>query len=187
MTSWFMPMSSYSDRLSQLLRGRIAFFRQLQNACSAASQDVSRQALALQIMEELSRFEQREISTLNAIEAMMVKRLGDELSIPVPERSALYARKAAEHARKVAELLGRQRDTEIYALLVGGSYDGWTFEFGELRESRRGGVTTDGEGVVSMPFELSLIGSITRNHRTIDMTIYVTIDHAGKLMIAGLR
>jgi hypothetical protein len=178
---------AYSDRLGQLLRGRIAFFRQLQNACSAAGQDSSKQPLALQIMEELSRFEQRELSTLNALEAMMVKRLGDELSIAAPERGALYSQKASEHAKKVAELVVRQRDADLYALLIGGFYDGWKFEFGQLRESSRNAVKTTDEGVVSLPLKLSLVNNATGDQRIIEMTLYLTIDHAGKLMVAGLN
>jgi hypothetical protein len=178
---------AYSDRLGQLLRGRIAFFRQLQNACSAAGQDSTKQPLALQIMEELSRFEQRELSTLNAVEAMMVKRLGDELSIAAPERGALYSQKASEHAKKVAELVVRQRDADLYALLIGGFYDGWKFEFGQLRESSRYAVKTTDEGVVSLPFKLSLVNNATGDQRIIEMTLYLTIDHAGKLMVAGLN
>jgi len=178
---------AYSDRLGQFLRGRIAFFRQLQSACSAASQDASRQPLALQIMEEFSRFEQRELSTLNAVEAMMVKRLGDELSIAAPERGALYSQKASEHAKKVAELVVRQRDADLYALLIGGFYDGWKFEFGQLRESSRYAVKTTSEGVVSLPFKLSLVNNATGDQRIIEMTLYLTVDHAGKLMIAGLN
>ena len=178
---------AYSDRLGQFLRGRIAFFRQLQSACSAAGQDASRQPLALQIMEEFSRFEQRELSMLNAVEAMMVKRLGDELSIAAPERGALYSQKASEHAKKVAELVVRQRDADLYALLIGGFYDGWKFEFGQLRESSRYAVKTTDEGVVSLPFKLSLVNNATGDQRIIEMTLYLTVDHTGKLMTAGLN
>jgi hypothetical protein len=138
-------------------------------------------------MEELSRFEQRELSTLNAVEAMMVKRLGDELSIAAPERGALYSQKASEHAKKVAELVVRQRDADLYALLIGGFYDGWKFEFGQLRESSRYAVKTTDEGVVSLPFKLSLVNNATGDQRIIEMTLYLTIDHAGKLMVAGLN
>jgi hypothetical protein len=178
---------TYSDRLGQLLRGRLSFFRQLQGACAAAGQDAARQPIAIQVMEEFSRFEQRELSTLNALEAMMVKRLGDELSIAVPERGALYMSKVAEHAKKVESLLGRQRDADIYGLLIGGTYDGWNFEFGELRESRRGPVKTTEEGIVSLPLKLSLVGSASGNQRILNVTIFVTVDYAGKLMIAGLN
>jgi len=178
---------TYSDRLGQLLRGRLSFFRQLQAACAVAGQDAARQPLAIQVMEEFSRFEQRELSTLNAIEAMMVKRLGDELSIAVPERGALYMSKVAEHAKKVESLLGRQRDADIYGQLIGGSYDGWKFEFGELRESRRGPVKTTEDGIVSLPLKLSLVGSASGNQRILNVTIFVTVDYAGKLMIAGLN
>ena len=178
---------AYSDRLSQLLQARMAFFRQLQGACREASADVSRQPRALQLMEEMSQFEQRQLAVLNAVEAMMVKRIGDELSIAAPEREALYAKLAALHAEKVIKEIERKQNSEIYALLIGGSYDGWTFEFGELREAARGRVSANADGVVSMPFQMSLVGNITRNPKVISLTYYLTVDHFGKLMPAGIR
>lgn len=178
---------AYSDRLSQLLQARMAFFRQLQGACREAAADVSRQPRALQLMEEMSQFEQRQLAVLNAIEAMMVKRIGDELSIAAPEREALYAKLAAHHAEKVIKEIERKQNSEIYALLIGGSYDGWTFEFGELREAARGRVSANADGVVSLPFQMSLVGNVTRNPKVISLTYYLTVDHSGKLMPAGIQ
>lgn len=178
---------AYSDRLSQLLQGRIAFFRQLQAACREVAEDAARQPRALQLMEELSQFEQRQLAILNAIEAMMVKRIGDELSIAAPEREALYMKLAALHAEKVIKEIERKQNSEIYGLLIGGSYDGWTFEFGELREANRGRVSTNAEGVVSMPFQMSLVGKVTRDSKVISLTYYLTVDHSGKLMPAGIQ
>ncbi len=178
---------AYSDRLSQLLQGRIAFFRQLQAACREVAADATRQPRALQLMEELSQFEQRQLTILNAIEAMMVKRIGDELSIAAPEREALYKKLAALHAEKVIKEIERKQNSEIYGLLIGGSYDGWTFEFGELREANRGRVSANAEGVVSMPFQMSLVGNVTRSSKVISLTYYLTVDHSGKLMPAGIQ
>jgi hypothetical protein len=178
---------AYSDRLSQLLQGRIAFFRQLQAACREVAADATRQPRALQLMEELSQFEQRQLAILNAIEAMMVKRIGDELSIAAPEREALYMKLAALHTEKVIKEIERKQNSEIYGLLIGGSYDGWTFEFGELREAKRGRVSTNAEGVVSLPFQMSLVGNVTRNPKVISLTYYLTVDHSGKLMPAGIQ
>lgn len=138
-------------------------------------------------MEEMSQFEQRQLTVLNAIEAMMVKRIGDELSIAAPEREALYAKLAALHAEKVIKEIEGKQDSEIYALLIGGSYDGWTFEFGELREAARGRVSANADGVVSLPFQMSLVGNVTRNPKVISLTYYLTVDHFGKLMPAGIK
>jgi len=178
---------AYSDRLSQLLGGRMAFFRQLQASCRETDLDARRQNGTYQLMEEFNQFEQRQLTTLNAVEAMMIKRVGDELSIATPERAALYGKMAAEHSQLVLRLLGGLKDSELYALLLGAVYGGWTFEFGELRESSRGRPSVTQEGVVSLPFKMSLVGANTQNHTVVNPTLFFTVDHSGKLMPAGIQ
>lgn len=178
---------AYSDRLSELLRGRMAFFRQLQASCRDTDLDVRRQNGTFQLMEEFNQFEQRQLTTLNAVEAMMIKRVGDELSIATPERGALYGKLAAEHSQLVLRLLGGLKDSELYSLLLGAVYNGWTFEFGELRESSRGRPSVTQEGVVSLPFKMSLVGTNPPNHAVVTPTLFFTVDHSGKLMPAGIQ
>jgi hypothetical protein len=115
----------------------------------------------------------------------VVKRIGDELSVVAPERAALYAQKAAEHSRAVVASLGQQDNSTIYSMLIGGTYDGWHFEFGEFREASRGQVSITNEGVVSMPFQVSVVGSASRRQRIINMTLYFTMNYAGQLKTTG--
>jgi len=176
---------AYSDRLGQFLRGRASFVRQLQLRCKDAANGTAYEPAAQQTMHDFSQFEQKELTTLNALEAMMVKRIGDELSIAAPERSALYARKASEHAQTVVTLLGQQDNSALYSMLIGGSYAGWDFEFGELREAGRGEVSFSEDGVVSMPFRVSVVGKVTRQQRVITMTIFYTVNYAGQLKTTG--
>ena len=176
---------AYADRLGQFLRGRASYVRQLQLRCKEAANGTAYEPAAQQTMNSFSQFEQKELTTLNALEAMMVKRIGDELSIAAPERSALYAQKASEHAQAVVTLLGRQDNSALYSMLIGGTFAGWDFEFGEMREAARGQVTSTNEGVVSMPFRISVVGNASRRQKVITMTIYYTVNYAGQLKTMG--
>lgn len=178
---------AYSDRLGQFLRGRASFVRQLQLRCKEAVNGTAYESAAQQMMSEFSQFEQKELAILNAMEAMMVKRIGDELSVAAPERGVLYAQKTSEHAKRVVELLGQQDNSAIYSMLVGGTFDRWNFEFGEMREAARGRVSFSDEGIVSMPFSVSVVGNQTRNQRVIKMTIYFTVNYAGQLKTTGAQ
>lgn len=176
---------AYSDRLGQFLRGRGAYVRQLQLRCKEAANGTAYEPAAQQTMIAFSQFEQKELTTLNAMEAMMVKRIGDELSIAAPERSALYAKKASEHAQAVVAMLAQRDNSALYSMLIGGTSAGWTFEFGEMREASRGEITVTKEGIVSMPFRVSVVGNASRRQRVIEMTIYYTVNYAGQLKTTG--
>ena len=116
----------------------------------------------------------------------MIKRLGDELSIAAPERAKLYESKISEHAQTVEQLLKAADDSAIFSKLVGGYYDGWNFEFGQLREASRGRIPSS-DGVVSLPFRVSVYNQQSGQQRIIDMTLYFTVDHAGQLRTTGVR
>lgn len=176
---------AYGDRLGHFLRARASFVRQLHLLCKEAANGTAYEAAALKTMDDFSKFEDKELATLNAMEAIMVKRIGDELSVVAPERAALYAQKAAEHSRAVVASLGQQDNSTIYSMLIGGTYDGWHFEFGEFREASRGQVSITNEGVVSMPFQVSVVGSASRRQRIINMTLYFTMNYAGQLKTTG--
>jgi hypothetical protein len=176
---------AYGDRLGHFLRARASFVRQLHLLCKEAANGTAYEAAALKTMDDFSKFEDKELATLNAMEAIMVKRIGDELSVVAPERAALYAQKAAEHSRAVVASLGQQDNGTIYSMLIGGTYDGWHFEFGEFREASRGQVSITNEGVVSMPFQVSVVGSVSRRQRIISMTLYFTMNYAGQLKTTG--
>jgi hypothetical protein len=176
---------AYGDRLGHFLRARASFVRQLHLLCKEAANGTAYEAAALKTMDDFSKFEDKELATLNAMEAIMVKRIGDELSVVAPERAALYAQKAAEHSRAVVASLGQQDNGTIYSMLIGGTYDGWHFEFGEFREASRGQVSITNEGVVSMPFQVSVVGSVSRRQRIISMTLYFTMKYAGQLKTTG--
>ena len=178
---------AYSDRLGQFLRGRASFVRQLQLRCKEAANGTAYESAAQQTMNDFSQFEQKELAILNAMEAMMVKRIGDELSIAAPERGVLYAQKASEHTKRVVGLIGRQDNSAIYSMLVGGTFDGWDFEFGEMREAARGSLSVSEEGIVSMPFSVSVVGNQTRSQRVVKMTIYFTVNYAGQLKTTGAQ
>jgi len=177
---------SYSDRLAQLLQARVLFFQKLGKACDLVKRDGSQEASAIELMKEFNAFDQKELTILDAIEAMMIKRLGDELSIAAPERAKLYESKISEHAQTVEQLLKAADDSAIFSKLVGGYYDGWNFEFGQLREASRGRISSS-DGVVSLPFRVSVYNQQSGQQRIIDMTLYFTVDHAGQLRTTGVR
>lgn len=178
---------SYSDRLGQFLRGRASFVSQLQLRCKEAANGTAYESAAQQTMNDFSRFEQKELAILNAMEAMMVKRIGDELSIAAPERTALYVQKTAEHTKAVVSLLGQTDNSALYSMLIGGSFDGWNFEFGEMREAARGRISVSDEGTVSLPLQVSVVGRASRQQRVLNMTIYFTVNYAGQLRPMGVH
>lgn len=178
---------AYSDRLGQFLRGRASFVRQLQLRCKEAANGTAYGSAAQQTMNDFSQFEQKELAILNAMEAMMVKRIGDELSIAAPERTALYVQKTAEHTKAVVSLLGQTDNSALYSMLIGGSFDGWNFEFGEMREVARGRISVSDEGTVSMPLQVSVVGRASRQQRVLNMTVYFTVNYAGQLRPMGVH
>ena len=178
---------AYSDRLGQFLRGRASFVSQLQLRCKEAANGTAYESAAQQTMNDFSRFEQKELAILNAMEAMMVKRIGDELSIVAPERTALYVQKTTEHTKAVVSLLGQTDNSALYSMLIGGSFDGWNFEFGEMREVARGRISVSDEGTVSLPLQVSVVGRASRQQRVLNMTIYFTVNYAGQLRPMGVH
>ena len=178
---------AYSDRLGQFLRGRASFVSQLQLRCKEAANGTAYESAAQQTMNDFSRFEQKELAILNAMEAMMVKRIGDELSIVAPERTALYVQKTTEHTKAVVSLLGQTDNSALYSMLIGGTFDGWNFEFGEMREVARGRISVSDEGTVSLPLQVSVVGRASRQQRVLNMTIYFTVNYAGQLRPMGVH
>jgi hypothetical protein len=178
---------AYSDRLGQFLRGRASFVSQLQLRCKEAANGTAYESAAQQTMNDFSRFEQKELAILTAMEAMMVKRIGDELSIVAPERTALYVQKTTEHTKAVVSLLGQTDNSALYSMLIGGSFDGWNFEFGEMREVARGRISVSDEGTVSLPLQVSVVGRASGQQRVLNMTIYFTVNYAGQLRPMGVH
>ena len=178
---------AYSDRLGQFLRGRASFVSQLQLRCKEAANGTAYESAAQQTMNDFSRFEQKELAILHAMEAMMVKRIGDELSIVAPERTALYVQKTTEHTKAVVSLLGQTDNSALYSMLIGGSFDGWNFEFGEMREVARGRISVSDEGTVSLPLQVSVVGRASGQQRVLNMTIYFTVNYAGQLRPMGVH
>ena len=179
---------AYADRMGQLAAGRVAYLTGLQQAAATADQDAS-QIPAFQIkFKDYEAWSSRELVGLDATEAMMTKRLGDELSIAIPDRNQRYAEAVRAHERAVDGELRTKTGSDLYAMLVGGKwyYGGWTFEFGELRESRVGrSVVTDGE--VSIPLSLAVVGSKTSQSRTFNLTLYFTVTAKGSLRLIGVK
>lgn len=179
---------AYTDRLGQLATGRIAYLIALQQAALQVDKDNSRVQDFQAKFKDYEAWSSREIVGLDAIEAIMVKRLGDDLSIAVPDRNQLYAEALKAHEQAVIAQLRGKSGSDLYAMLVGGkwNYGGWTFEFGELRESRVGRpVVTEGE--VSIPLSLAVVGSLTRSNRTFDLTLYFTVSSKGNLRLIGVK
>ncbi len=179
---------AYADRLGQLAAGRIAYLIALQQAALQVDKDNSRVQDFQVKFKDYEAWSSREIVGLDAIEAIMVKRLGDDLSIAIPDRNQLYAEALKAHEQAVIGQLGTKSGSDLYAMLVGGKwyYGGWTFEFGELRESRVGRpVVTDGE--VSVPLSIAVVGSKTFSSRTFDLTLYFTVSSKGNLRLIGVK
>ncbi len=179
---------AYADSVSQLTVGRIAYIGSLQQAAILVSRDASQQAAFQGKFKDYETWSSRQLVGLDAAEAIMTKRLGDELSIAIPDRNQRYAEALRAHERAVDGELRTKTGSDLYAMLVGGKwyYGGWTFEFGELRESRVGrSVVTDGE--VSIPLSLAVVGSKTSQSRTFDLTLYFTVTAKGSLRLIGVK
>ncbi len=179
---------AYSDRMGQLAAGRVAYLTGLQQAATIADQDASQIPGFQTKFKDFEAWSSRELVGLDAAEAMMTKRVGDELSIAIPDRNRRYAEAVRTHEQAVITQLRGKSGSDLYAMLVGGkwNYGGWTFEFGELRESRVGRpVVTDGE--VSVPLSLAVVGSLSRSNRTFDLTLYFTVSSRGTLRLIGVK
>jgi hypothetical protein len=160
----------------------------LQQAAQLVDQDASQVPAFKAKFSDMEAWSSREMVGLDAAEAIMTKRVGDELSIAIPDRNRRYAEAVRTHEQAVITQLRGKSGSDLYAMLVGGkwNYGGWTFEFGELRESRVGRpVVTDGE--VSVPLSLAVVGSLSRSNRTFDLTLYFTVSSRGTLRLIGVK
>ena len=177
---------AYSDRLERFLRGRLFYINRLKAACQAASDNRAMASIAMQTMEEFSSYEQKEISVLDSLEATMVKQLGDELSIAVPERSALYSAMQARHAQRVIDKLNALSDNVLYNNhLVGLKLDSWTFELGEFKQGARGNPSVIDGAVVSVPLNVAVVGRTSGRPRNFTLNLYFTVDYLGRLILIG--
>ena len=177
---------AYSARLSQLLAGRVAYITGLQQAAAAALKDSSQGPAFNQRFADFDAWGSRELVGLNATEAVMIKRLGDELSIAVPDRNQLYMETQRAHELAVLSQLKAKSSSDIYAMLVDGKWKlgEWTFEFGELRESRVGRPVVS-EGEVRVPYELSAVDR-NGNSRVFTLNLYFTVTSRGALRLLGI-
>jgi hypothetical protein len=177
---------AYSDRLGQFIMGRIAYMTDIQKTVYQVSLDVGQFNQYSQKYAAFKAFEERELGTLNALESMMTKRLGDELSIAVPDRNQLYTETLRAHERAVLDQLKAKSSSDIYALIVDGKWKlgDWTFEFGELRESRVSRPIAS-EGIVRVPYSLS---AVDRNgvSRIFELNLYFTVTSKGTLRLIGM-
>lgn len=177
---------AYSDRLSQLLAGRVVYVAGLQQAASNALKDPSQAQAFNQKFADFDAWGSRELVGLNAAEAVMTKRLGDELSIAVPDRNQLYTETQRAHERAVLDQLKTKSSSDIYAMIVDGGwkFGDWTFEFGELREARVGRPVAS-EGEVRVPYDLS---AVDRNgvSRVFNLNLYFTVTAKGTLRLIGI-
>lgn len=179
---------AYLDRLAQLAAGRIAYFTGLQQAAGGVDKGTLTADAFKQQFADYEAWSTREIAGLDATEAIMTKRLGDELSLAVPDRNQLYENALKKHEQAVLTKLSEKSGSDIYGMLVAGGwrYGSWRFEFGELRESRLGKpVVSDGE--ISMPYSVSVVGSITNRNEVFNLTLYFTVSPAGTLRLIGIR
>ena len=179
---------AYADRMGQLAAGRVAYLTGLQQAAATADQDAS-QIPAFQIkFKDYEAWSSRELVGLDATEAMMTKRLGDELSIAIPDRNQRYAEAVRAHELTVLAQLKGKSGSDIYAMLVGGrwKYGTWTFEFGELSESRVGAPVAQ-EVEVSLPCSIAVVGSITGRREVFNLTLYFTVTAKGSLRLIGVK
>jgi hypothetical protein len=179
---------AYADRMGQLAAGRVAYLTGLQQAATMADQDAS-QIQAFQIkFKDYEAWSSRSLVGLDATEAVMTKRVGDELSIAIPDRNQRYAEAVRTHERAVLAQLKGKSGSDIYAMLVGGrwKYGTWTFEFGELSESRLGAPVVQ-EGEVSLPCSIAVVGSITGRREVFNLTLYFTVTATGSLRLIGVK
>lgn len=177
---------AYSDRLGQLLTGRATYFSGLLQAASAALQNPLLASSFDQKVKDYFAWDARERIALDATEAVMIKRLGDELSIALPDRNQLYTEGLRSHERTVLDQLKAKSSSDIYAMIVDGKWKlgDWTFEFGELRESRLGRPVAS-EGEVRVPYSLS---AVDRNgvSRIFNLNLYFTVNPQGVLRLIGI-
>jgi hypothetical protein len=178
---------AYSDRLSQLLAGRIAYITGLQQAAASALEDPSKGPAFNQKFADFDAWGSRELVGLNASEAVMVKRLGDELSIAVPDRNQLYTETLRAHERAVLDQLKTKSPSDIYAMLSGGNwkYGTWTFAFGEYREGRIGRPVAS-EGEVRVPYSISVVGNQSGRNEVFNLNLYFTVTSKGTLRLIGM-
>lgn len=184
---------SYSDRFSRIMLGRITFFKKLRDKCNEVAANPYQKPTWDVLINEFKRFEEVELSALDAAEAMTIKRLGDELSIQPPERNSLYESKYNAHVSTVVGRLARLSDAQIYSELVGGKLGGWTFEFGEFREGRRGNpevgnlLSNKESAFVALPFTLSVVGNNSGSGRIFKLKLFYTVDSEGRLTLIGVK
>jgi hypothetical protein len=164
------------------------YFNALQQAAQAVDKGTMTTDSFKRQFADYEAWSTREIVGLDASEAIMTKRLGDELSMVVPDRNQLYAAALQAHENEVRTKLATKSGSDVYGMLVAGGwrYGSWTFEFGEYRESRLGKPEIV-EGEISVPYSVSVVGRVTERNEVFNLTLYFTVSPNGSLRLIGIR
>lgn len=178
----------YIDRMGQIAAGRIAYLKGLQQAAQLVATDASQVPAFKAKFQDMETWSSREMVGLDAAEAIMTKRVGDELSIAIPDRNQRYAEALRAHERAVLDQLKNKSPSDIYAMLSGGNwqYGTWIFAFGEYREGRIGRPIAS-EGEVRVPYGLSVVGNQSGRNEVFNLNLYFTVTSKGSLRLIGIN
>ncbi len=178
---------AYADRMGLMAAGRIAYLKGLQQAAQLVDKDVSQAPAFKAKFKDMETWSSREMVGLDAAEAIMTKRVGDELSIAIPDRNQRYAEALRAHERAVLDQLKTKSPSDIYAMLSGGNwqYGSWTFAFGEYREGRIGRPIAS-EGEVRVPYSISVVGNQSGRNEVFNLNLYFTVSSKGTLRLIGM-
>lgn len=178
---------AYADRMGLMAAGRVAYLKGLQQAALLVDKDVSQVPAFKAKFKDMETWSSREMVGLDAAEAIMTKRVGDELSIAIPDRNQRYAEALRAHERAVLDQLKNKSPSDIYAMLSGGNwqYGSWTFAFGEYREGRISRPVAS-EGEVRVPYSISVVGNQSGRNEVFNLNLYFTVTSKGTLRLIGM-
>lgn len=167
----------YGRALSQSLERRAACF----DVCALCSQDILAGKIApasfvttLKLeMDKQSQFVKPADDAEKAMESSLREAFGKESGVaPVDATYKTLLASNDDRLKKAVEVMDAAK---IYSLLTGIKYNGWTFEFGEMREVRVGAVQIS-DGVARFPVQVSVVGNSSRKATVFSLTLVLALE-----------
>lgn len=167
----------YGRALSQALERRADCF----DVCASCSQDIFAGKIAAAAfgttmkleMDKQEQFVKQADDAEKAMESALREAFGKASGVAPAEAS--YKSMVESNDLRLRRAIDAMDASKIYSLVTGIKYNGWTFEFGEMREVRVGLPEISG-GVARFPVQFSVVGNSSGNVRTFSLTLVLSLE-----------
>lgn len=167
----------YARRLAKSLDSRADCFR----VCAQCAYDIFNGKLSeasfittLKLeMEKQDAFMKPVEELILNMETSLREAFGKNSGAPLSEE--IYKKQIIQNNERLRKAVEALNPTSAYALVTGIKYNGWTFEFGEMRETRIGNAQVSG-GCAILPVQFSVVGRDSGNSKIFNLSLMLALD-----------